>query len=103
MVLALAISSQAGCWYVLFRYRFKNKGKSTVTFWAGTFMDWDIGGNASDDVGDTDLGGRLVFANSETGGPYLGTVLLGDFQPSGSFFFFRMMDQGSPWTSNFTQ
>lgn len=66
---------------VLFRYSFTNTGPSTLTFYAGVFMDWDVGNadfDAFDDVGFTGRAGRLMYmANADGTGPVDGTVILG--------------------------
>src|SRR6266508_4616142 len=51
--------------YVLFRFSIQNGGAFPVTFYAGVFMDWDVGEDATDDFGFTDLGGRLMAVTSE--------------------------------------
>ncbi len=64
--------------YVLFRFIFTNSGPATITFYAGIFADWDIGDDPFDDVGATELDGRLMYMTDATpGGVFAGTLLLG--------------------------
>jgi hypothetical protein len=67
--------------YVLFRFTFTNSRSVPVTFYAGVFMDWDVGqvdGDAFDDVGRTDRGGRLMYmTNFDGSGPLDGTLVFG--------------------------
>ena len=64
--------------YVLFGFSIQNGGSSTVTFYAGVFMDWDVEEDATDDFGFTDLDGRLMGVTSafETG-VHVGSLLVG--------------------------
>jgi hypothetical protein len=73
--------------YVLFRFSIRNTGRFTRTFHAGFFGDWDLDVDAFDDVGFTDLDGRLMYlvSQGETG-VHVGTLLLGA-PASGNFFF----------------
>lgn len=73
--------------YVLFHFAFTNASTGALTFYAGMFADWDIGPDASDDVGASALDGRLMFMTDATpGGVYAGTLLLGDYPVSGTAF-----------------
>src|SRR2546422_7647721 len=61
---------------------------SDLTFHAGFFGDWDIGVNDNDDVGFTEMGGRLMYqTDSDLRGPYLGTLIVGDAPITGNYFF----------------
>ena len=74
--------------YVLFDFTITNAGPATTTFHAGFFGDWDIGVNDNDDVGFTEMGGRLMYqTDSDLRGPYLGTLLSGDAPITGNYFF----------------
>jgi hypothetical protein len=77
--------------YVLFRYGITNGGRSRVVFHAGFFGDWDVGDNAEDDVGFTEMAGRLMYqtnaSDAEPKDPYIGTLLAGDAPVTGNFFF----------------
>ena len=74
--------------YVLFRFSIRNTSRSTLTFYTGFFGDWDIDLDAFDDLGFTDLGGKLMYevSQAETG-VHAGTMLLGTVPISGNFFF----------------
>lgn len=65
--------------YVLFRFTVSNASDGPVTLNPGFFMDWDVDGNALDDVGDSpaEFGGRLVLVTNEWGGNVFGTLLVG--------------------------
>ena len=63
--------------YVLFQYTFLNGGRRTQTFWAGTWMDWDIDDDATDDMAGMALDGQLMFMTNTAGGNHLGTLILG--------------------------
>jgi hypothetical protein len=76
--------------YVLFRFSLKNVGRSTRILHVGFFGDWDVDQNVPDDVGATELGGRLMYMSStdpNDRGTFVGTVFLGDVPVSGRFFF----------------
>lgn len=74
--------------YVLFRFIITNAGRQTTTFHAGFHGDWDIGADEADDVGRTDMAGRLMYqTNSDSGGPYLGTLLHSDAPVTGNFVY----------------
>jgi hypothetical protein len=77
--------------YVLFRFAITNGGRSRISFHAGFFGDWDVGDNPEDDIGFTEMGGRLMYqtngAESQPKDPYIGTLLIGDAPSTGSFFF----------------
>jgi hypothetical protein len=74
--------------YVLFRFILTNVGRRTMTFHAGFHGDWDIGTDEADDIGGTDMAGRLMYqTNSDGRGPYLGTLLLGDAPVTGNFVY----------------
>jgi hypothetical protein len=74
--------------YVLFRFRIRNTGPSTVRFFAGFFGDWDVQPDAFDDLGATALNGRLMYQVSESGSRiHLGTLLLGEAPVTGNYFF----------------
>jgi hypothetical protein len=72
---------------VLFRFTIRNIGRFTRTFHAGFFGDWDMDVDAFDDLGFTDLDGRLMYqvSQGETG-IHVGTLLL-SAPASGNFFF----------------
>jgi hypothetical protein len=73
--------------YVLFHFIFTNSGAAPLTFYAGMFADWDIGGDPFDDVGDTAMGGRLMYMTDATPkGVYAGTLLLGQYPVSSTTF-----------------
>jgi hypothetical protein len=73
--------------YVLFRFTLRNTGRFTRTFHAGFFGDWDVDVDALDDLGFTDLDGRLMYLVSQgESGAHVGTLLLGA-PASGNFFF----------------
>ncbi len=75
--------------YVLFRFSIQNGGAATVTFYAGTFMDWDVDEDATDDVGFTDMGGTFMgVASSDEAGTNVGTLLLGAPVSGNSFWDF---------------
>lgn len=74
--------------YVLFRFSLTNSGKAAMTFHAGFFGDWDVGDNAEDDVGFTDMDGRLMYlTNTDRTDPFLGTLLISDAAITGNYFF----------------
>ena len=74
--------------YVLFRFIITNVGRQTTTFHAGFHGDWDIGADEGDDIGRTDMGGRLMYqTDNGDRGPYLGTLLLGDAPVTGNFVY----------------
>ena len=76
--------------YVLFRFSIQNQGSSTVTFNAGFWADWDVDDDAGDDVGFTEMGGKLMYQTSsdpDDAGTHIGTLLRGDAPVSGNFFF----------------
>ena len=73
--------------YVLFRFTIRNTGRFSRTFHAGFFGDWDVDVDAFDDVGSTDLNGKLMSVTSQgETGVHVGTMLLG-VPVSGNFFF----------------
>lgn len=67
--------------YVLFHFIFTNSARTALTFYAGVFMDWDVGNtdfDAFDDVGFTDRGGRLMYMTDIQGsGMFDGTLVFG--------------------------
>jgi hypothetical protein len=73
--------------YVLFRFTIRNTSRFTRTFHAGFFGDWDMDVDGLDDLGFTDLNGKLMYqvSQGETGF-HVGTMLLG-VPVSGNFFF----------------
>jgi hypothetical protein len=77
--------------YVLFRFALINGGRSRISFHAGFFGDWDVGDNAEDDIGFTEMGGRLMYqtnaGESQPKDPYIGTLVAGDAPTTGNFFF----------------
>ena len=74
--------------YVLFRFRIRNIGQSSLTFYAGFFGDWDVDFDAFDDDGFTALDRRLMYQTSENeSGIHVGTLLLGDAPVTGNYFF----------------
>lgn len=73
--------------YVLFRFSIQNGGTETVTFYAGAFMDWDVEDDAADDLGFTDMDGRLMaVASAGELGMHVGTLLVGA-PVSGNVFY----------------
>jgi hypothetical protein len=84
--------------YVLFRFSIRNTSRGTRTFHAGFFGDWDIDADALEDLGFTDLGGKLMYlvSQAETGF-HVGTMLLGP-PISGNYFF-----SGAEFPSSFDQ
>jgi hypothetical protein len=75
--------------YVLFKFRFTNTSNVKRTFYAGFFGDWDLDdvGDFSNDVGFTALGGKLMYVtNNGEVGVHVGTMLLGDFPVTGTYF-----------------
>jgi DNA-binding SARP family transcriptional activator len=74
--------------YVLFRFVITNSGPLATTFHAGFFGDWDVGDNEADDVGFTDMKGRLMYlTNTDRTDPFLGTLLISDVGITGHYFF----------------
>jgi hypothetical protein len=86
-VTQVSVDGKAPNDYVLFRFSIRNTSRSTLTFYAGFFGDWDSEFNAFDDLGFTDLGGKLMYqvSQAETG-IHAGTLLLGA-PVTGNFFF----------------
>ncbi len=75
--------------YVLFQFTFTNTSNATRTFYAGHFGDWDLDdiGGATDDIGFTDLNGRLMYVtNDGETGVHIGTLLLGNYPVAGTNF-----------------
>jgi len=72
--------------YVLFRFTIKNSATAPLTFYAGMFADWDIDDDFVDDVGATDLDGRLMYVTNEGGGVAAGSLILSDAPASGNAF-----------------
>ena len=77
--------------YVVFQFRFRNERHAAVTFYAGLWLDWDVGA-ATDNVGFTDLNGHLMYVTSAGGGVYLGTVTASDAPIGGNAVY-----QSSPY------
>jgi len=76
--------------YILFQFSVRNLGRSTQTLYVGFFGDWDVDDDFLDDVGATDLGGRLMYmtsTNPDDRGTFVGTLFLGDAPVSGTFFW----------------
>ena len=76
--------------YVLFDFSIQNQGSSTVTFYPGFWADWDVDLDAADDVGFTEMNGKLMYETStdpDDAGTYVGTLLGGDAAVSGNYFF----------------
>jgi hypothetical protein len=86
-VTQVSVDGRAPNDYVLFRFSIRNTRPSTLTFHAGFFGDWDIDGDPFDDLGFTDLAGKLMYevSQAETGF-HVGTMLLG-LPVSGNYFF----------------
>ena len=83
--------------YVLFRFTIQNAGTSAVTFYAGTFMDWDVDEDPGDDFGITEMDGRLMAVSSAfESGIYVGDLLLGA-PVSGTEFYDPAVD--GPFTT----
>jgi hypothetical protein len=73
--------------YVVFQFTILNKSRTRVRLHLGSFGDWDIEFDANDDLGFTDLGGKLMYQVSENEtGIHAGTLLLGA-PITGNFFF----------------
>lgn len=72
--------------YVLFRFVFTNSSAVPITFYAGMFADWDIDEDASNDIGATDLDGRLMYTTNVDGGNLVGSLLLSAAPVSGNMF-----------------
>jgi len=73
--------------YVLFRFTLTNSAAAPLTFYAGMFADWDIDDDYLDDVGATDLNGRLMYMTNASGGIAAGSLILSDAPVSGNAFF----------------
>jgi hypothetical protein len=86
-VTQVSVDGRAPNDYVLFRFSIRNTRPSTLTFHAGFFGDWDIDVDPFDDLGFTDLAGKLMYevSQAETGF-HVGTMLLG-LPVSGNYFF----------------
>ncbi len=80
-----SVDGRAPADYVLFEYTITNTSASTVTLYAGFFLDWDVD-PWNQNVGATDMGGHVTYMVS-SGGPYVGTVLLGDHPVAGNHFW----------------
>jgi hypothetical protein len=77
--------------YVLFQFTIRNSSRFSRTFHAGFFGDWDVGSDAGDDVGFTELDGKLMYVVGEgETGVHAGTLLLG--APASGNFFFTVAD-----------
>jgi hypothetical protein len=64
--------------YVLFRYSIQKTSPGTLTFYAGAFADWDVDEAAFEDIGFTEMNGRLMAVTSTSeSGIHVGTLLLG--------------------------
>lgn len=73
--------------YVLFRFAFTNSSATPVTFYPGMFADWDIDDDFLDDVGATEMDGRLMYITNAAGGIAGGTLIVSDAPVSGNAFF----------------
>jgi hypothetical protein len=77
-----------GADYVLYVFRITNGGTQLLTFTPGLFFDFDVTPELFNNLGYTDLNGRLMVTRTLSGqGRYLGTAIL---EPTGSprnFFF----------------
>ncbi len=73
--------------YVIFQYTISNQGNSTQTFYAGFWGDWDVAQTFADNIGFTELSGRLMYMRGD--GISVGTLLLGGAPVSGNFFYNR--------------
>lgn len=72
--------------YVLFRFTFTNTARTPVTFYVGSYMDWDVGSDPNNNVGFSDRGGQLMYESDAAGaGPFFGT-LIGGAPVSGNWF-----------------
>lgn len=88
--------------YVVFQFSIRNTSASTVTFHAGFFGDWDIEFDANDDLGFTDLGGKLMYeVSANETGIHAGTMLLG--APATGNFFFDGLQGAFPSTADQVQ
>ena len=85
--------------YVLFRFRFTNSSAAPVTFHAGLWADWDVGDDATDNVGTTDLDGRLMYMTSEGEGTLAGSLLLSSATTYGNHF--RSLRDSPPLMSTY--
>ena len=82
-----SVEGKEGSDYVLFQFNFTNQGSSTVTFNPGFFGDWDVDGTPYDDVGVTDLDGRLMYVtNDGLTGSHMGTVWFENRGLPGNYF-----------------
>jgi len=72
--------------YVLFASPSRIRQPHRLTFYAGMFADWDIDDDFVDDVGATDLDGRLMYVTNEGGGVAAGSLILSDAPASGNAF-----------------
>jgi hypothetical protein len=73
--------------YVLFRFTLTNSAAEPLTFYPGFFADWDIDDDFFDDVGTTELDGRLMYMTNEGGGVAAGSLIVSDAPVSGNAFF----------------
>jgi len=74
--------------YVLFRFTLRNTGPAPLGFSSGVFLDLDVKGSASDDLGFIDQGGRLMYqTKADQPDVQVGTLLVGDGSVSGGFFY----------------
>jgi hypothetical protein len=88
--------------YVVFQFSIRNTRTSTVTFHAGFFGDWDVQLDAFDDLGATDLGGKLMYqVSANESGIHAGTMLLG--APVTGNFFFDGLEGAFPSTADQVQ
>jgi len=90
--------------YVLFHFTFTNTSRATRTFYAGFYGDWDLDdiGDHSNDIGFTDLGGRLMYMTNEgETGVHAGTLLLADFPVAGNYFYGNPGPPAFPLTDQF--
>ena len=89
--------------YVLFKFSIQNTSANTLTFYAGDFMDWDVDFDAGDDVGSTEMDGRLMAVTSkfEGTGIHVGSLLLGAPITGTSFWDFLRVPAPFATTAQF--
>jgi hypothetical protein len=80
--------SDQGGDFVWFQYRIDNTSKADRTLYAGFWGDWDIGDDPFNDVGQTAMGGQLMYFHNDDGtGPFVGSLLVGPAPVAGNFVY----------------
>ena len=70
--------------YVLLQFRFFNERTTPLTFYAGTWMDWDVDRTPYDDAGYSGLDDHVMAVRNANGtGPWLGTLIASDAPVAG--------------------